>query len=90
MPPVEPRVADRQHVPLADSELPENTTTGFKRTSSRTKPVVRHCGANAYDLSPSPPNFLILPLRPPVQPTRTAVGVKCHRLDGVIDSIVAP
>lgn len=75
MPKVEPIVADRQHVLLTDSELPENTTTGFKQTSSRTKPVVRHHGADAYDLSPFPPNFLILPLRAPVQPAHTAVGV---------------
>ena len=90
MPKVEPIVADRQHVLLTDSELPENTTTGFKQTSSRTKPVVRHHGADAYDLSPSPPNFLILPLRAPVQPAHTAVGVSCYRPHGVIDSIVSP
>lgn len=36
MPTVEPIVADRQHVPLADSELSENTTAGFEQTSSHT------------------------------------------------------
>jgi len=77
---VEPMVADRQHaMSLTDGELPENATAGFKQTSSRTKPVVRH-----------PPNFLILPLRPLVQLVRAAVGVRYHRPDGVIDSTVAP
>jgi hypothetical protein len=90
MPKVELIVADRQHVPLADSELPENMTAGFTQISSRTKPVVRHRGADAHDLSPSPPNFLTLPLRPPVQPARTAVGVSCHGPDYFNDSIVAP
>ena len=79
-----------QHIAIEEPHASSNTTTGFKQTSSRTKPVVRHYGADAYDLSPSPPNFLILPLRAPVQPAHTAVGVSCYRPDGIIDSIVAP
>ena len=86
---VEPIVADRQHVPLADSELPENTTAGFKHTSSRTKPVVRHRGTDIHDLSPSPPNFLTSPPRPPAQPAPTAVGSSCHRPDNINDPALA-
>ena len=86
---VEPTVTNRQHVPLADSELPENTTAGFKQTSSRTNPVVRHRGTDIHNLSPSPPNFLTSPLRPPAQPARTAVGSSCHRPDNINDPVLA-
>ncbi|EDR13098.1 uncharacterized protein LACBIDRAFT_322537 [Laccaria bicolor S238N-H82] len=86
---VEPIVADRQHVPLADSELPENTTAGFKETSARTKPVVRHRGADIHGLSPSPPNISTSSLRSPAQPARTAVGSSCHRPDNINDPVLA-